>query len=201
MHAASQAPLKSCLGTILACALLLMPLQAWASGVKARQEYYNRNYEAALRLAQPAAEEGDDVAMQVLGLLYYNGKTVHQNFKEAFKWWRASADKGNCRSQSNLAHLFRIGAGVAINFEEAAKWHQRSADQNCPSGYRGLGEMYEKGQHFAKDNVKALELYRKSEVLFKEELSNGLYDVDFLQSNIRFVTYKIKNLVQPANTP
>jgi len=193
--------LKPCLCTILACALLLMPLQARASGVKARQEYFTRNYEAALRLARPAAEQGDDVAMLILGLMYYHGRVVQQDFKEAFRWWKASAEGGNCKSQSNLGLMLRMGTGVSKNLAEAARWYQLSADQNCPSGYRGLGEMYEKGQLFAKDNTRATELYRKAEVLFKEELANDPSDEESLKSNIRFVTYKIKNLTPTASTP
>lgn len=107
---------------------------------------------------------GDGMAMLILGLMYYSGRVVHQDFKVAFRWWKASAEIGNCKSQSNLAHMFRLGAGVSKNLAEAARWHQRSADQNCPSGCRGLAEMYEKGEYFAQDRRVAVDFYKKAEV-------------------------------------
>jgi TPR repeat protein len=201
MPAASRATLKPCLCAVLACALLLMPLQAWASGVAARKEYFIRNYEAALRLARPAAEQRDDVAMLILGLMYYHGRVVQQDFREAFRWWKASAEAGNCKSQSNLGFLLRRGAGVSLDFAEAARWYQLSAAKNCPSGYRGLAEMYEKGHHFAKDSAKAIELYRKAEALFKKELADDPSDKESLRANIMFVTYKIKNLPSTVSAP
>jgi TPR repeat protein len=49
----------------------------------------------ALSLYQKAAEQGNDVAMVSLGMMYYRGMGVSQNSEEAIKWWKKARKKGN----------------------------------------------------------------------------------------------------------
>lgn len=155
---------------ILVFGLLVSPFQAWATGIQARREYISHNYEAALNLARPAAERGDNVAMLILGRLYFEGKSVEKDYALANQWWRASANLGNRKAQNNMGLLFQYGLGVQKDFKEAAKWFDLSASQGEPTACYHLGGFYTHGQGVAANYEKALEFFRKAEALYKEEL-------------------------------
>ena len=64
---------------------------------------YNRgDFETALRLWQPLADQGNASAQYNLGLMYDKGEGVAENDAEAVKWYRKAADQGRATAQSNL---------------------------------------------------------------------------------------------------
>jgi uncharacterized protein len=62
--------------------------------------YRRADYENALRLYRPLAEQGLAVAQFNVGLMYDIGQGVLQNFSEAAKWYRLAADQGRPTAQS-----------------------------------------------------------------------------------------------------
>lgn len=50
--------------------------------------YERHEYETALQLMRPLAEQGNAEAQNGMGALYYHGYGVPQDFKEAIKWYR-----------------------------------------------------------------------------------------------------------------
>jgi TPR repeat protein len=158
------------LRSLLILGVLLCPLQTLASGTEARREYIAQNYGNAFKIAKPAAENGDSIAMLVLGRLYFEGRGVEQDYAATLKWWRASADLGNSKAQSNIGLLFNYGLGVPKDYEEAARWFELSATQGEASAYYHLGGLYTHGMGYETNYGKALEYLQKAEALYKEEL-------------------------------
>ena len=146
--------------------------QAAASGTEARRALIADRSLLALELARPAAERGDSTAMLTLGTLYFRGEGVRQDYAAALKWWRAAAALGDIRAQANIGILFRDGLGVERNYDEAIRWFELAAASGEAYAHRNLGLMYENGEGYAADIEKALELYKKSEELFRKALLN-----------------------------
>ena len=67
--------------------------------------YERGEYAAALRLARPAADQGNANAQTWIGVLYANGQGVSQDYAEALRWYRKAADQGNATAQNNLGRL------------------------------------------------------------------------------------------------
>lgn len=55
-------------------------------------EYNLDNYEAALSIARPAAEQGDVAASYVRGRCYDEGWGIESNKTEAAKWYAATVE-------------------------------------------------------------------------------------------------------------
>jgi TPR repeat protein len=74
------------------------------------------DYETALRLIRPLAEQGYAAAQTNLGVMYANGQGVPQDYAEALKWYRKAAEQGNAGAQRNLGAMYSLGRGVPQDF-------------------------------------------------------------------------------------
>jgi len=61
--------------------------------------YEAGDYLTALRELRPLAEQGDAVAQNYLGVMYYNGQGVPQNYAEAVRLYRLAAEQGIADAQ------------------------------------------------------------------------------------------------------
>src|SRR5262245_25545350 len=87
-------------------AVLAGPLEA---GLEA---YKKGNFDTAIRLLRPLAEQGNAQAEEKLGRMYQRGKGVPKDFARAVEWYRKAADQGDAAAQGRLGFLYRVGAGV-----------------------------------------------------------------------------------------
>ena len=88
-----------------------------------------RDYEAAMRLLLPLAEQGDSLSQYNLGLLYDEGHGVAQDYTEAVRWFRPAAGQGNLKAQIKLGFYYLVGRGASRDYFEAASWFRRCAEQ------------------------------------------------------------------------
>jgi uncharacterized protein len=86
-----------------------------------RAAYDRQDYETALQLWRPLAEQGTAYAQYNLGVMYAEGHGVPQNYAEAVKWYRLAADQGPAAAQNNLGLMYESGHGVPQNYAEAVK--------------------------------------------------------------------------------
>ncbi len=101
------------------------------------------------------AEQGNDVAQGMLGVMYESGKGVVQNDKEAVKWFRMSSEQGNPASQYRLALMYERGQGVVQDYKEAVKWWRKAVEQGHPEAPYTLGLKYTLGKGVIRDDVMA----------------------------------------------
>ena len=83
------------------------------------------------------ADQGDGLAQNNLGSLYYNGQSGQQDYAEAAKWYRKAADMGNADAQTNLGVLYTKGDGVPKDHIAAYMWFNLAAAQGDASGAQG----------------------------------------------------------------
>ena len=117
--------------------------------------YSKGDYQTALKVLRPLAEQGDRRAQATVGLIYYRGRGVPQSNAEARRWFGLAADQGDPVAEFNLGVMYDEGQGVPQDHIEAAKWYQRAADQGSPQAQFNLGLWYAQGEGGAPDNVRA----------------------------------------------
>ncbi len=95
----------------------------------------------ALRQLQSLAEQGNAVAENDLGLLYFKGEGVSKDSAEAVRWLRKAADQGYANAQSNLGIMYAKGEGVSKDSAEAVKWWRKAADQGDALAQKQLASI------------------------------------------------------------
>ncbi len=68
----------------------------------ARQQYLAGNYEAAFAVLVPAAEQGDMVAQNIVGVAHQYGEFLPIDAKAAVSWFTASGNQGFGAAWHNL---------------------------------------------------------------------------------------------------
>ena len=78
------------------------------------------------------ADQGDDHAQSILGVLYAYGEGVPQDYAEAAKWYRKAADQGNAKAQYHLGLMYAKGRSVPLDYVQALMWLDLAAAQGEP---------------------------------------------------------------------
>ncbi|MAX38775.1 MAG: hypothetical protein CME33_19635 [Gimesia sp.] len=76
-----------------------------------------------------AAELGDAVEQNNLGLMYSHGEGVEQDNTLAVVWFRKSAEQGNAVAQFNLGIMYLNGEGVKQDDTQGYEWLNKSYRQ------------------------------------------------------------------------
>ena len=103
--------------------------------------YQSRDYETALRLWRPFADQGNAEAQAGLGWMYFHGQGVAQDYAQAVFWYRKAADQGHVVAQANLGLMHEQGQGVAQDYAQAAAWYRKAADQGHADAQYNLGSV------------------------------------------------------------
>jgi len=113
------------------------------------------DYATALRELRPAAEQGNEHAQYLLGLMYRTGEGVPQDDKTAVKWYTLAAEQGDADAQYNLGNMYDNGRGVPQDYQTAVKWYTLAAEQGHAYAQGNLGSKYAFGEGILKDYVYA----------------------------------------------
>lgn len=108
-------------------AVLLFQSAAFAGFDEGFDAYNKKDWKTAIMNLRPAAEQGDDRAMVILGNMYSEGLGVDKNLEEAFRLYRRSAEKNNAAGILATATMYQQGLGVPANGKLSIDWHRRSA--------------------------------------------------------------------------
>ncbi|MBD8526036.1 caspase family protein [Pseudomarimonas arenosa] len=98
------------------------------------------------------------------------------NYQTALQVWMSQALAGDADAQNYVGEIYLKGLGTPPDFGMAAQWFQKSADQGNKRALTNLAYLYEEGLGVAKDELKALNLYRQAsgangdELLFASEV-------------------------------
>ena len=146
---------------IVAIFLLLSVGMAFAAALEDGIAAFNaKNYEKALLLLQPEAEQGVAAAQGLLARIYANGWGTSIDRKTAYKWAKLAAAKGDASGQVVLGVASEKGGGVPKDHQAAVKWYKLAADQGYALGQSNLGLMYRNGFGVTKDYAEALKWLR-----------------------------------------
>jgi TPR repeat protein len=85
------------------------------------------NFEEALKLLRPLAEQGNAEAQLHLGFSYSGGLGVQKDYDQAVKWYRRAADQGEHASQYFLGAHYKDGIALPQDFTLAYMWYSLAA--------------------------------------------------------------------------
>lgn len=118
------------------------------------------DYEQAFKYYAMAAAQGDNVAINNLGSLYYSGVGTKKNpYKAAILFTQASG-LGNIEAAVNLAFLYLSGSGVQQDNAKAMNYFAKAANQGNLTAQFMMGYAYYKGFIVPQDYKKAFEFIR-----------------------------------------
>jgi TPR repeat protein len=109
-----------------------------------------------------AAEQGDAVAQNNLGIAYDLGHGAPQDDAQAAVWFRKAAEQGDAVAQNNLGVLYETGHGVPQDYAQAAVWYRKAAEQGYAIAQYTLGICYLHGQGVPQDNAQEAIWLRKA---------------------------------------
>ena len=122
--------LKTHFKTFLIIFICLFANASFADFNKGLEEFNKGNYELALGIWEPLANEGVSNAQYNVGLMYHNGLGTKQDFKQAYKWLLKSSEEGNLNSIRLISTMYALGNGIKKNFVRSYMWAKIGADNN-----------------------------------------------------------------------
>lgn len=132
-----------------------------------------RDFDTALRVFKPLAEQGNVAAQVNLGNLYMKGWGVEQNYHLAQHWYLKAANQGERMAQTKLGILYYYGLGIDKDLAEAMRWFQKAAEGGETSAQTILGSMYAAGDGIPKNLVQAFYWYTMAEEQGNQEAAKG----------------------------
>jgi uncharacterized protein len=95
--------------------------------------WIRHDYQTALRLLRPLAEQGDADAQLTLAAMYAAGDGVPQNYAEALRLYRLAANQGSPGAQHDLGVMYERGDGVPQNYVRAHMWYNVAISTKDPA--------------------------------------------------------------------
>ncbi|NEX73774.1 tetratricopeptide repeat protein [Aeromonas rivipollensis] len=114
-----------------------------------------QRYKQASDALRKAAEQGDAVAQNNLGMRYVNGQGEVQDYKQAVAWFRKAAEQGDAVAQYNLGSMYDKGQGVVQDYQQAVAWYRKAAEQGDAGAQYNLGICFADGVGVAQDYMQA----------------------------------------------
>jgi TPR repeat protein len=131
--------------------------EAAAAGVPEAKSYLGQLYFNGDRHMKPdrhkayphvkaAAEAGDAVCQNIMGVFHRDGLGVVEDFgpssKEAVEWFRKAAQQNDLKAQSNLAHIMGVGSPACEDPQEALKWLIIAKDRGEITAVKTYEELF-----------------------------------------------------------
>jgi TPR repeat protein len=120
------------------------------------------DFETALVLWRPMADQGDARSQYNLGVMYREGQGVTKDGVQAASWFRLASDQGAVLAQFSLGDIFKNGEGVPQDDAQAVHWYKLAAEQGHVQAQYGMGLSYTFGEGVAVDEVQAAYWYRRA---------------------------------------
>jgi TPR repeat protein len=101
-----------------------------------------RDLEQAAKLYRQAAEKGNSVAQNNLGVCYDRGYGVEKNEREALRWFRKAADQNFATANANMADFYFDGNGVPKDAAKGIALLRKGSEQGSGYAQAKLGMCY-----------------------------------------------------------
>ena len=124
------------------------------------------------------AQNGDPVAEEKLGILYYKGKDVPQDYGKAFAWAMEAAIQGNPIAEGDVGACYGNGWGVHRNEEKAFAWYLKASEDGLPGAQRAVGVRLASGEGTLPNIPQSIVWFQKAAIQGEEEAKERLgYDL------------------------
>lgn len=121
-----------------------------------------------------AADLGQPVAMDYLGVMYSRGDVVDQNNATALQWYQKAANTGSAAAMDQLGLIYQQGKITPKDDKLAMKWITDAAESGFVAAMRELGDIYSKGTGVPVDAVQARKWYQKAAAAGDADARNWL---------------------------
>ena len=128
-----------------------------------------QEYDKAMGLIKPLAEQGDPEAQYFMGTFYWYGSGVTRStpiaqkwFSKAYKTWLAAAEQGDAGAMVEVSRMYNAGLGVERDVKAALVWIRKALEHNEVEAHAVLGDMYMEGDGVEKNRDEAIKLYHKA---------------------------------------
>lgn len=143
--------------------------------------FEKHDFNTAVRLIEPLAEQGNIEAEYFMGTFYMYGHGVAQDplqatvwFKRAFGHWETQARAGSPAAMVELAGMLTSGLGVTRDDKAAVDWLRKAADTGYADAWAELGELYVEGAGVPKDVSEGERLLKKASAAGSERADEML---------------------------
>jgi TPR repeat protein len=109
--------------------VVLFQISACAKETNPKKAFDSGDYETAISLWRPLAENGDADAQNYLGIIYYLGLGVSKDYKKALEWYGRAAKAGHADAQRNYGDMINFGRGTQKDNYQAYKWYFAASQQ------------------------------------------------------------------------
>ena len=121
-----------------------------------------KNYTAAFKKYQHAAQLGLPEAMYNLGHLYQYGNGVTKDPAQAYFWINRSAENGVVTAICQLGTLHIRGIGTPVDYAKALECYRKAESLGHNMALNNLGYLYEAGLGVPQNKTLALEYYKRA---------------------------------------
>ena len=146
-----------------------VPSEQLSDGISA---FEMQEYDKAMALIKPLAEQGEPEAQYFMGTFYWYGSGVTRSTPIAQKWftkayssWKFAAESGDANAMVEVSRMLNSGLGVERDVAEALRWIHQAANSDAVQAFAVLGDMYMDGDGVEKSRDQAIEYYRKGAAL------------------------------------
>ena len=108
--------------------------------------YQRGDYASAFAEFTAAARQSDPLALNVLGIMYAEGRNVERNDKIAVDLFFQAQILGSLEASANLGRMYADGRGVPQSNSEALKHFRDAALGGYLPAMKRLAEIHEKGE-------------------------------------------------------
>ena len=164
----------------LAFSLLLLvsvqaPGQDYAQNYQdGKAAYLAKDYDKALSILKPLADQGNGDAQVTLGLMYDYGHGVERDPARAIDWYTQAAEQGMPVVQHDLGVKYFQGMGIERDYDAAARWWHKAAAAGLADSQFNLGLMYYRGLGIRQNYTKAIDLFQRAA---NQEHANAQYSL------------------------
>lgn len=131
--------------------------------------FEKHDFNTAVRLIKPLAEQGIIEAEYFMGTFYMYGHGVPMDppqatvwFKRAFGHWETQARAGNPAAMVEVAGMLTSGLGVDRDDKAAAEWLRKAGELGDADAWAELGGLYVEGTGVPKDVAEGERLLKKA---------------------------------------
>lgn len=122
--------------------------------------YTEGDFDGALQVFLPLAEQDAPEAQYYLGVMYENGEGVTKSIDTAMAWYLLAAGQDHDGAQFNLGFNYANAInGVKEDLPQGAKWLALAAEQGNHMAQHALGALFEWGRGIPRDFTQAHKWY------------------------------------------
>lgn len=154
--------------------------------------------EAAAKLYEKGAAQGDALAARKLAELSRHQPRLPENRQEALRWYKRAFELGDQRSAWEIGTIYKEGKGnVPHDAVEAERWFQKGAEAGHHYAMYALAESHADDAVTPRDDVRGL-MWLNAVSLFAQKVPQKNEGHQFVLTDPRNVRRRLESRMSPA---